>query len=317
MTSVEVEKPVQYSQGDYRRALKRFDAAICEAIAVGQAQANRMAPMNVGYASAIFTRMCGHGILMMRAAPLTRWVTSDFEDWDFSAVASHARAILEGYLLFSYLIEEPESEAELQARINVMHMNDCTRRIDLHKNLGIPEEEWSGFWKQQEEIRERLLKNNYFLALPQATQKSCLNGKFLMIKSRDELLEENGFDKGHFDALYNFWSQHTHILPLSFYRLEPNGRGTGLENDAERSYIGESLSYCANVLSLATDKIVEVFPDVQEVRRGVKSTFSPGPTENRPRPSKANKQKKKEETPLTPKQNSISGALGSLWGPKE
>lgn len=264
----------------YKAALEKFDAAVCEACAVSQRTANRLPEMNVGYASYVFTRMCGAGIAMVRAAPLSRWIRSDFDDWQFGAVAGHARSLLDGYLLFSYLIEPAKSEAELKTRINVMHLNDCTRRLELHTNLGIADEV-AGFQKHQAELQDRLKGNEYFQSLPAAVQKQCLNGRFLMIDSRDEMLAKVGFEKGQFDAIYDLWSQHVHILPISFYRIEPNGRGTGLENDPDRSYIAQAMEMCAAVLAEATERMVEQFPDAADARQGLKSEFSPGPSENR------------------------------------
>jgi hypothetical protein len=293
----------------YKVALEKFDAALCEAISVSQASAGRLPAANVGYATYVFTQMCGAGISMIRAAPLTRWVRSDFEDWRFGAIASHARSLLDGFLLFNYLIAPTKSEAELKARINVMHLNDCTRRIDLHKNLGITED-LEGFEKQRAELQDRLTGNEYFNSLPPAVQNNCRKGRFLTIDTRDEMLTKVGFDKGQFDALYDLWSQHVHILPLSFYRIEPNGRGTGLENDTDRSYISQALNICSEALKDATDLLVQQFPDVMPVRQGVKSTFSPGPAENKPRrtrPSKA------EEAPDF-RQSFISSAIKNSFG---
>lgn len=267
----------------YHAALSRFDASVCEAIAVSQGTSGRFPAMNVSYASYVFTRMCGAGISLIRAAPRSRWVRAEFDDWQFGAVAGHARSLLDGLLLFSYLIEPAKSEPEFQARINVMHLNDCTRRIDLHANLGHTED-LKGFEKQREELRGRLNGNDYFTALPDATRKNCLNGRYLMIDSRDEMLARVGFEKGQFDALYDLFSQHMHILPLSFYRMEANGRGTGVDNPTDRAYIAEALRIGASILVVATDKMVEEFPDVACVRKGVKSTFSPGPKENVPPP---------------------------------
>jgi hypothetical protein len=169
----------------YKAALDKFDAALCEAIAVSQASSGRLPEPNVGYASHVFTQLCGAGISMIRAAPLTRWVRSDFDDWRFGSVSGHARSLVDGFLLFNYLIEPAKSEAELKTRINVMHLNDCTRRIELHTNLGFADD-LEGFEKQREELRERLKGNDYFMALPGPLQKNCLNGKFMTIDSRDE-----------------------------------------------------------------------------------------------------------------------------------
>jgi hypothetical protein len=96
------------------------------------------------------------------------------------------------------------------------------------------------------------------------------------------MLAKVGFQKGQFDGLYDLWSQHVHILPMSFYRTERNGRGTGLENDLDRGYMAQALEICARIMKSATDLMEGSFPDVRSVRRGVKSTFSPGPAENKP-----------------------------------
>lgn len=293
----------------YKAALEKFDAALCEAISVSQASADRMSAANVGYASYVFTQMCGTATSMIRAVPLTRWVRSDFEDWRFGAIAGHARSLLDGFLLFNYLMEPAKSEAELKVRINVMHLNDCTRRIELHKNIGLIED-IDGFEKQCAELQARLLSNEYFNSLPPSVQKNCKNGRYVTIDTRDEMLAKVGFEKGQFDALYDLWSQHVHILPLSFYRIEPNGRGTGLENDTDRSYISQALEISSGVLVHATDLMVEQFPDVAPVRKGVKSTFSPGPVVNKPRKMRSSKA---EKAPVF-RQSSISTAICKSLG---
>jgi len=275
-------KTTGVDRAGYKSALDKFDAALCEAIAVSQASSGRFPEVNISYASYVFTQMCGAGMSMIRAAPLTRWVRSDSDDWRFGAVAGHARSLVDGFLLYNYLVEPTASEAEMKARVNVMHLNDCTRRIELHTNLGFVDD-LEGFEKQREELRGRLNGNEHFKTLPAPVQKNCLNGKFMMIDSRDEALAKVGFEKGQFDALYDLWSQHVHILPMSFYRIEANGRGTGLENDTDRSYTAQALEIGAAVLTESTDRMVEQFPDVAGVRQGAKSTFSPGPRENRPR----------------------------------
>lgn len=312
MIHLEPDKKEQlaYSASDYRKALHRFDVSLCEATAVSQAQAGRYVSAHLGYATHIFARMCAHAQAMIRAVPHSRWVEADFWNWDFGAAAGHARAIFEGHLLFSYLIAAPNSEAEMKSRIEVMHLNDCTRRIELHKDIEAPQEEIDKFEKQREEVRERLKRNTYFQFLPAQIQKGCLSGKYLMIKSRDEMAKQVYGDKATFDAIFDLLSQHTHILPLSFYRMEPQGRGSGIENETDRAYTGKALAFCANIIREATDKIVEAFPDTSEVRQGIKSTFSPGPRENLPRPSK---KKKKVEKSEAPKQKLLAGSLNSIF----
>lgn len=293
----------------YLAKLRMFDEAICEAIAVSQASANRMAAQNWGYASYVFTHLCGAGTSLITAAPLTRWVQADFNNWQFGAIAGHARSLFDGYLLFTYLIEPAETEAEVEARVCVMHLNDCIRRIELHTDLELVYD-FAKFEGQRQELADRLNANAYFSDLPPSIKKNCLSGKFLMIDSRDERLAKIGLPKGHFDALYDLWSQHIHILPLSFYRIEPNGRGTGIENETDRAYMAQALDLCANLLIDATDSMVAKFPDTASVRRGTNSEFSPGPRQNRPRNRKASAP---SANSTMPEQSSMSVAIKSLF----
>ena len=78
--------PETISENDYRIALSNFDAAVCDAYAVSQAQASRLAPQNIAYATRVFNRLCAHAVSMVRASPYSRWVKADYEHWDFGAV---------------------------------------------------------------------------------------------------------------------------------------------------------------------------------------------------------------------------------------
>lgn len=275
----EVADDTRATRNDYIAALKKFDAAICEAVAVSQAASGRFVEANKGYATRLFIRLCAHGMALARAAPLTRWVKSDHEGWDFSCAAPHVRAILEGYLFFSYIIETPKSPEEWSAKINIMHLNDCMRRVKLFTNLE-SRDEITSLSAQAEELRERLLKNKFFLSMPEPKRKRFLAGEYLMIDSRDERLNKLGIAPRTYGVLWDLLSQNTHVLPLSFYRLEPNGRGTGLENATDRNYLTRFLTIAAETMEEATNLMVGAFPDTTDVRKGVKSGFSPGPRSN-------------------------------------
>lgn len=266
----------------YQAALDKLDTAVCDAIAVSQASANRIAAPNWSYATKVFARLCSVGMAMVRTAPLSRWVRSDFENWDFGAVAGHACGLLDGCLLFYYLIKTHESDAELQVRIDVMNINDCSKRIELHKNLGNLSDA-ADFEVQKIELQNRLKSNEYFATLPNNLQEKCLNGSLLMIDSRDEIFAALLLPKNQIDALYDLWIQHLHILPMSFYRMEPNGRGTGLENDTDTNYITQAFEVSAALLSTATDYMVEQFPNAIDSRKGIESIFQPGPAKNCPK----------------------------------
>lgn len=270
------------SRKDYLQALDSFDTALCELQAILQAAAGRIAPPHHGYSTHVLTQVAAAATSMICAAPLSRWARTDFQNWAFSCVAGYSRAIIEGHILTSYLIETPVSRDAWSAKLNVMHLNDCTRRIKYFK-LTENEENVTFFQKEAEVLKGKLRNNEYFKTLEDKVQGLCLSGDTPMITDRFEMLDKLGWDRKIFRALYDLLSQHAHILPMSFYRIEPNGRGTGVENPTDRGYIMMMLETCAAALSDCTDKLVAAFPDTGPRRQGKKSRFTHGPIGNRPR----------------------------------
>lgn len=262
----------------YQEALHVFDEALCEATAIGQAQAGRMADPCVGYASYVFSRMCAHGTAIIRAIPLSRWIESDHEQWGFHAVACHARALLEGNLYFHYLMSPVDDQLEEgRARVTLLQLNDCCSRIKMFADN---QKQLQGFQTQRDELVVRLKTIPFFQQLAPPVQAQCLSGKKAWFMDRAQLVEMVGMNKVQFDVIWDLWSQHSHIHPMSFYRMEANGRGSGLENDTDRSYLTTAMLICGGILEAATERMVDVFPDVAEVRQGVDSKFSPGPKAN-------------------------------------
>lgn len=212
---------------NYRKRLLAFDAAVCEAIAVSQACAERFEAPAIGYSTHVFTRVCAHAQAMMCAAPKSRWVKREFDIWDVSTVASHARSILEGYLLFRYLADAPDDLDIQRAYVQVMHLYDCKKRIKILPHI-LPVEEITGLQEQAKEITDRLNGIKYFTDLDPKLRRDLLAGKWLMITSQKDLIANLDIDQADFDFFWNYLSQYTHVLSFTFYRIEPNGRGTGL-----------------------------------------------------------------------------------------
>ena len=279
---------ISFDSTQYAIALRNFDIAVCEAIAVSQGAANRMERAFVGYSTHLFTRLCSHSRALIEACPNNRWVKRYSHSWDLAFTAPHSRAIMEGYLLFFYISENPKSEDEWLTKLNIMHLNDCARRKRLFLNYKLSNEEIQ-YTAHENEIKERLNSNPFFQNLDPTTKKQALNGKILMIPTRDIMLESICIDVGFFNGLFDLLSNYTHVLPMSFYRMEPNGRGTGMSNDADLGYTTLSLIISSELLGAATDRMVELFPFTKKYRQGLNSRFSPGPKENRPKQTKHTK----------------------------
>lgn len=278
MTSItETEqKPPHVSKEDYYASLRKFDVAVCEACAVSQGIGVQMADAYIAYSTQVFARMCIHAQILISNVPECRWVKKEYPFWDLSLVASHGRALLEAELLFYYLSKSNGTEDEWSAKLNIMHMNDCVKRIEFFKTIK-DDKEVEAFEMQRTVITTRLESNDYFKNLDSGVQKRCLAGKALMIPSRDDLLIELGQDPKAFRVIFDLLSHYTHILPLSFYRMEANGRGTGSFNETDHSYIALTLNLCHEVIVKATDKMVVFFPETQRLRKGLRSKFAFGP----------------------------------------
>jgi hypothetical protein len=163
-----------------------------------------------------------------------------------------------------------------------MHLNDCCQRVKVLSY--IESADIAGLSAQAAELRERLQQNSWFLNLAPKLQKQLLTGDWLTVTARDEQLAAAGWEKKDFYVLWHFLSQYIHVLPMSFYRIEPNGRGTGIENETDRGYISWMLNQSTEMLTACVDRMIQEFPDAATMRRGIESTFSPGPASNRPKP---------------------------------
>lgn len=262
------------SKEDFFLALRNFDCAVCEALAVSQSVGVREAEAYMGWSTHIFARICVNATIMIGNIPGSRWGKRDYDFWDFSLVAPYTRALIESELLLFYLSRIPSSQAEWSAKINVMHMSDCMKRME---HFSPDPESDAAFEDQREMIAKRLNENEHFNALDAGTKKRCLSGKALTIKNRDEILDDMGVDRKQFKKIFDLLSHYTHVLPMSYYRMEANGRGTGCFNQVDYSYIYLAMEICTEVLTRCTDIITEMFPDTKKSMKGLKSKFSLGP----------------------------------------
>lgn len=268
-------------ESDYSQSLKKMDVATCEAMAVSQAIKIDHVAKHIGYSVHIYKRICRHAVSLISAVPRSRWVTSDFENWDFACAAGQSRAIMEGYLLFRYLVIPPSCNDEWVTKFLVLYLNDRVRRAKMMADLMVTEaaEQWSS---EVEELRIRLNSNPWFLALDKEVRKGCLSGKYLMVQNRDHILELAGLDRGQFNAAWDLLSQYAHMLPMSFTSSEPDGRGSGEENQQDKDYIGATVACCADILNTATNIMTTEFPATKIVRQGIDSRFYKGPKSNHP-----------------------------------
>ena len=275
----DTELPERFSsRGRYVESLARFDAALCEGCAVSQATSGQFTHPSLGFATQVFTRILAHARNLIRSVPRSRWCSADYEDWDFGANAGDFRSIMEAALLFHYLCDADPDPDNQRAIVQLMHLYDLTKRTRIFDGGEMNIEAES----VRSEIVGRLKSTRRFKQLPPDGQKNALKGKWLMLESRESVMARIGWNKSWYYLLWNLTSQYTHVYSLAFYRIEPNGRGTGIENEFDRGFLAMGLEIGAEVLKGITDALCEHFPNAKDVRNGSNSKFSPGPYRNLP-----------------------------------
>ena len=112
------------------------------------------------------------------------------------------------------------------------------------------------------ELKERLNKNPYFLTLKDRNE--LIKGKKAFLFNRAEIVKRAGDNVSFYKGMYNFLSNQVHSLPMSFYKMQEKGRGTGLENNVDKGYMAFTIEYISQHLLSASIKYLELYPSVKE-----------------------------------------------------
>ena len=247
---------------EYNESLKRFDTVISAATAISQGAADRPSPTSRHYyASVLFTRLCANGISLLYISPRSRLVKPIFEHWDFAAIASLSRNLIDCYLTFYYLCVDEISQDEWDCRWNVFNLHDCLRRRKLFEHFGSSPEELASWDECAEELRSRLTNNPFFCSLRRHLQSDCLKAKSAFLLSQDDLIARMGLNVSKFRGYYVFLSSQVHSYPLGFYRTGEGDRGRGLENEVEKGYIEWALTSAKFFVRRASKEMIKLFPD--------------------------------------------------------
>jgi hypothetical protein len=265
----------------YFHELAKFDAAVCEASAVSLAVSARVELPTITLATHVFTRMSAHGTAAITAAPGSRWSMKVREIWDVSVIATHARALLEGCILFHYLANAP-ADLDIQGvYAKTIFIYDCKKKISFFRDI-LPPEATTLHETQLNELTSEIQSIPYFQGLNDKLKKQILNGDHLMIVDRAEVINEIGIDRRVYDRMWGSLSQYSHIFSFTLIGIKENGRGTGPMNAFDVSALKDVLGFTTSILSRSIYKMVQLFPDIKPAQQGINSKFTPGPQWNRP-----------------------------------
>lgn len=247
----------------YASGLTELTEAVERAIAISHQASGLDAGPRRYWGSVLFTRLCTTSVSILWLCPGSK-VNLRGDHWDFGAVASLVRNLLECALYFWYLAIEPIGGEEWMARLKVMQLHDCKERQRLFRALDPADLQLQAFEEQANDLRAVLQQNPYFASLTETLKKRILKGTHSSILNQDEIYARaNGFP-ANLRGLYRFFSSHAHSLPLAFYRTDEGNRGRGEENDIEKGYIAGALEFSAEVLTKSISDFQNSFADLVE-----------------------------------------------------
>ena len=250
---------------DYERALECFHTLVAATTAISQGSSGR--PVESGrhyHASLLYTRLSGWGTSALLALPGNRLSVAEFENWDFPAVASLTRSLIECYLAFFYLCVEPVEKEDWECRWNIFNLHDCLRRRKFFALLGTEDATLEEYDRTADALRDRLRANPIFRALDPKTQRDCLGARKLYLQTQDELIEKIGIEHNFFRAIYEFFSSQVHTFPMGFFRIGEGNRGRGLENETDRTYVTTAVELSSFFLKRAAKEMIHLFPGADE-----------------------------------------------------
>lgn len=248
----------------YEECVRSFDDSLTAATVVSRAAAGHTAEPRAWWASVLFARLCTMGVSLLVMLPGSRIVVRALENWDFAAIASLVRNLIECYLTFFYLCIESVSDDEWHCRLNLFNLHDCISRMRMFRDFDPTDKDLPNFQRQAEELRRELRGNQFFQSLPEKRQDQLLRGRDAYLISRNILVERIGESPNHFRAIYRFLSSQVHTLPMSFYRMADQERGRGLENDIEKGYISSTLEFVSPYIRRATREMITLFQEAEE-----------------------------------------------------
>lgn len=249
----------------YRQARSEFAKLATRAKTVSTGTGGLRADTGRHYwASVLFTRLAVTALSILRLAPRTAPMPDRHAHWDFSAVASLTRNLTKGYFIFYYLcVDQVADDDEWSTRLELIQLHDNATRRRMFQDLDPDHPDLPGFDGHHQDLVQRLQARHHLKSLPERRQRQMLKGdRYPYIQ--DELLQRMGMDRSHYRYQYRFLSAHTHTGPIAFYRMAEHGRGTGIENRADKIFMASALNLAATFLGRATDETLLLFPNAEQ-----------------------------------------------------
>jgi hypothetical protein len=170
--------------------------------------------------------------------------------FDHSAIISLSRMIMEGGVLFHYLLEAVP-EDEWKCRYLCLRLHDTTNRIKLMRGLQ-QSNEHIDLRNGKEQLKKELQQNTFFKSLPEERSKNLLSGEHFYIRGVNAAVEKSGWNTEKYLALYSYFSSHAHSAPMSFFRVREHNVSFSDPSEAQSAATVTALSVAEYSLLKAT-----------------------------------------------------------------
>jgi hypothetical protein len=247
----------------YDVSYKKFDTTLHAAIDLSRYFADIPSPSGKHfYASVLFTRLCVKAMSLKKLSPHPELLGKNAH-WDYASVCSITRNIVECYLIFYYLCVQAVDDKEWEARWRLFNVHDCLSRDKMFKSTNlVPDEEAE---KVISITLDELKANDYFRTFTLKQQQHYLKGNDALFLSQDQIVQSYGGDVEEFRFLYRFLSNQVHSLPMSFYRVDEQVRGRGIESDIEVNYTSLCLGIAQEYIEKAYKDYNNIFQSIERV----------------------------------------------------
>jgi hypothetical protein len=224
---------------------KRFDDSTEFCVSVSKVYSGREANIPIRMASYVLTRTCvcadSLRYILRRDLEASRETTLDH----YSAGVL-ARNIIEGCLMFLYLMEDGVSDQEWSLRGKVLHLHDATLKLRLFKSISA-EGQYKAFKEIVAELRQSIKSAPAYASLDVARQERILTGQEMYLRG--------------LRGMYAYLSSQVHISPTSFFETHKR-LGFGEIADYQYYFAAYALAHTRMLLARAALRLAESVPEL-------------------------------------------------------
>ena len=238
----------------YRNLLAQYDELLDHAQAISaRLVGQELESTDFSYAEAIYTKLICHGLSLRRLSPSL----GDGELWDVASASAVARALIEAYDAFAYIIIHPVDKADREFRMLLWELHDQQRRLRMLENVKSKDPQVDGVRLRASSLLYEVQQHAMFTSLGKNLQKKIGRGDAPGVHlSQRELNVASVVDHDFYTTATMFLSQYVHTFPMSVSQLMQFRAG---EPDALR-VSSMPLQYCMPFLAKAIESAVQVWP---------------------------------------------------------